>query len=160
MKINNRDCQIAAPPPGIRRVYAEFLYRYDWDLFAHLTFARFVSEDRAVRTFNRLICWLNKKHFGRNFYKRGQSVRWARATERQACGRLHFHALIHGCGSGRDTADAVNAQWRYFAGDARVEPYTRRFAASSYLSKSTVFDGDLELGGSWPQTGPDTQTTG
>ena len=130
--------------------YAAFINRLQWDWWAHLTFAKAPSRDRAYKAVGAWINGINRKVFGRNYYKRGQGVRWVRVAENQKTGSIHFHLLLAGCDDLH--TDVGVASWLKLAGDAKVQVYdeTLGSGAALYIAKR-VEDGDLDFGGPWPQ---------
>ncbi len=128
--------------------YAEFINRYSWDWWCHLTFAKAPSRDRAFKSVAAWINGINRKVFGNNYYKRGQGVRLVCAAEHQKLGAYHFHLLIAGCEDLH--TDIGVASWKRMAGDAKIQVYDDDLGAGAarYIAKR-VAEGDLEFLGPW-----------
>ena len=143
-----------------------------WDWFATLTFASEVRPDRADRMWNRWIHRLNRRLFGVRYHRSGAGCVWARASEHQRRGALHFHALLgsadsklRGQGSrGRTTAMAdweSDGRWRDPSpvprsyrrnGMARIDPFDSGRNAAAYAAKATAAryagrGGQVDFGG-------------
>jgi hypothetical protein len=67
-----------------------------WPIFATLTFKDSVHPETADRAFKFWFKRVESKWFSRRELQRGKGLSYARASERQERGALHFHALIGG----------------------------------------------------------------
>ena len=130
---------------------AEFVRRYDWDWWCHLTFKNPPPFERAESAFR---CWmnaLNRRTFGNNYYRRpNEGLRWLRGVELQQRDAVHFHALV--AGGPKPTCDFATKLWRKLAGDAAITVYDPTRGAARYLVKEYADSGNLELGGPWTHT--------
>ena len=140
--------------------YASFLDKpeWNWSLYGHFTFRdrvddsglrKFVHPEAACKIWDKFIHQLNKEIFGNRYYKRKKDgVVWARATEFQIRGALHFHALI-GCVPDRVRRLDYVDFWYALAGFARIYKYEPGKGAEGYLSKSCYAwkRGEIDLGG-------------
>ena len=145
--------------------WARFLDKpeWNWQWYGHLTFrdiinkydgkADHVHPESAVKTFDKWIHLLNRAAFGVRYWNRtGDGVVWARATELQNRGAIHFHCLI-GCIDKPDRAEIRRLDfmdlWWSMAGMARIYQYKPSHGAEFYLSKSCYAwkKGEIDLGG-------------
>lgn len=148
-------------PPSLPQVWAEFLDNpaFEWSLYGHFTFrdvvnvsdgiARHVHPESAGKTWDKFIHNLNRKVFGCRYYKRsGEGVTWARASEYQVRGAIHYHALIGRVPQQIKRLELVD-QWFSAAGIARIYEYVPNLGAEHYLSKCCYAwkKGEVDLGG-------------
>jgi hypothetical protein len=146
---------------NLPETWADFLNRpeWDWNWYGHFTFRdrevdltgikRLVHPESAVKIWDYCIHRLNKEIFGNRYYKRKKdSVIWARATEFQIRGAIHFHSLIGRVPDSVRRMDYVDF-WYKIAGYARIYKYESGKGAESYLSKSCYAwkRGEIDLGG-------------
>lgn len=115
--------------------WTDWLLSSRWDHFVTLTFADHVGEEQAERTYARWIARVEQAA--------GQQTRWARATEYQRRGVLHYHALLWGA---RSQLRKDLERW-WSGGFASVYPFTR--ARAAYTVKYVTKGGDMMLGGRW-----------
>ena len=108
--------------PSLADHWAAFLDKpeWRWALYGHFTFRDRNPDDKGLRKFvhpesggkmwDVFIHTMNKEIFGNRYYKRkNDGVVWARATELQVRGALHYHAII---GRVRIDVDTSNARAR------------------------------------------------
>lgn len=141
--------------------WAEFLDKpeWNWSLYGHFTFRdrnpdekglrKFVHPESGGKMWDGFIHTLNKEIFGNRYYKRkSDGVVWARATELQVRGALHYHAIIGRVPSTVRRMDYVD-EWNRTAGFARLYAYEAGKGAEHYLSKSCYAwkHGEIDLGG-------------
>lgn len=86
----------AAQRLAAREEMSYFLARYEWSWYCHLTFATPAPARVAERKFHDWIHTINRRNFGRSYYKRRVSAYWVRAMEYQINTVAHFHALVGG----------------------------------------------------------------
>lgn len=139
------------------REAGDFIRQFDWSWWCTLTFKRRPAWERADSAFR---CWMNKlnrKTFGRNYWRRpGQGLRWLRGVELQQRDAIHFHVLVAG-DPNIHREEAVKL-WKRLAGDAQIDVYDPTLGAAYYIVKEYATEGNLDLGGVWP-TNP-TQLSG
>lgn len=148
--------------------WVSFLSDWRWQWFATLTFRTNVHEEAADRYFRTWVSKLNRKVAGHRWHKHpGRAIWWARASEPQKSGRLHFHALMGAqelhlqnrlasmklweslgcCANARRCR--CNIQEKRGPGFARIEE-PRDFegaAVRAYCSKYATKGGTIDLGG-------------
>ena len=90
---------------------------------------------------------INRRLFGVRWSKHGKGVYWARASELQQRGVLHFHVLMGGDGLAQERRLDWMDEWNELAGFARIEVPESTGAVLSYCSKYVVKDGQIDLGG-------------
>lgn len=125
---------------GLQRFYLVdkwvlFLRGYEWQLYCHLTFPSCSSEHTAERSFAVWIHDLNRKEFGHRYWKRdGVGLTWARGSERQERGDVHFHAVIGNCR--RITPEIAIARWKKITeGNAKIELFNASKNGIEYIVK-------------------------
>lgn len=141
--------------------WAAFLDKpeWAWAWYGHFTFRdipdqytglkRHVHPETALKVWDKFIHTLNRHVFGVRYWKRKhQGVVWARGTELQIRGAIHFHALVGGVPPHIRRLDYLD-YWNEMAGFARIYEYEQGRGAESYLSKSAYAwkRGDIDLGG-------------
>jgi hypothetical protein len=72
-------------------------------------------------------------------------VTWARGTELQQRGSIHFHALLSGVGGLRRLT--MMDEWSSLAGWARIRPVQRQDLVRKYVAKYVAKGGEIDLGG-------------
>lgn len=151
--------------PSLNEVWASFLDKpeWRWDLYGHFTFRdirrpgeslpHHVHPESANKTWMKFIHHINRKIYGVRYYKRPEDgVVWARGTELQIRGAIHYHALI-GCTSAPGSQELRRLDlmdlWYDWAGIARIVQYEPGKGAEGYLSKSAYAwkRGEIDLGG-------------
>lgn len=141
--------------------WATFLDKpeWSWAWYGHFTFRdilnpytglkHHVHPETAVKTWGKFIHTLNRQVHGVRYWKRpNQGVVWARGTELQNRGAIHFHALIGGVPETVRRLDYMDL-WDKMAGFARIHAYEHGRGAEGYLSKSAYAwkRGEIDLGG-------------
>lgn len=137
------------------QVWADYLNRFNpWAWYGHFTFRGDPHPEQAVKTWDLWTHKLNRKLFGVKYWKHPErGVTWARGTELQRRGAIHFHAII-----GRVPGDIRRFdwmdEWYKLGGISRIFPYEANRGAEYYMSKSTYAwkRGEVDLGGPLPQT--------
>lgn len=133
---------------GAGRAWAEMLMAHQWQSMVTHTFVDHVGWEQAHNTFLRWTRGVDKLT--------GYSLKWARATERQRRGVLHFHSLVdRWLPPYAITADQVKQRrhqleelWTEAGGGfSRIDPYTPERAI--YCTKYIAKGGDMDLGGDW-----------
>jgi hypothetical protein len=83
------------PSPDLKDATADFIQAHGpWGWLCHLTFSYDILEITAHHHFMRWIRGINEEIYGRRFREKGLGVTFARATEHQRNGRIHYHVLI------------------------------------------------------------------
>ena len=105
-----------------------------------------VHPETAHKCWMRLIHKLNREIHGSNYWKRGQGVIWARATEYQQRGAVHYHALVGNIPARVRRMDYVNYCYENY-GIARIHKYDKGKGAVSYLAKTAYLwkKGEIDL---------------
>ena len=148
-EVVNRDNSIANKY-HLPQVWAEYLDSFNpWSWYGHFSFRGTPHPETASKTFDLFVHKLNRQIFGCRYYKHPEKgVTWARASEYQKRGAVHFHAIL-----GRIPEDVRRFQymdlWYELGGISRVYPYQSRLGAEYYMSKSTYAwkKGEIDLGG-------------
>ncbi len=134
----------------LAREWAELLMRPEWGFvwMAHLTFKEAVHPEVADKTFMLWIHKLNREIFGQNYWKHKttKGVLWARGTERQQRGVLHYHALISRVPANYSVFVWME-EWRKLAGFARIYPFEQNKGGESYVVKYASKGGKIDIGG-------------
>lgn len=113
--------------------------------FCHFTFADNVHPEQGDRRFRRFLRVVNEAVFGRRFRERGQGTWAIRATEYQARGVLHYHAIMGG-GVRQLRRHSYRDEWeREGGGFCRIFPYDREQGAVRYVTKYAVKGGEIDL---------------
>jgi hypothetical protein len=123
----------------IPQAWATFLDNpaYHWNWYGHFTFRDYPHAETAHKAWMRYIHILNREAFGHYYWKhKEKGVIWARGTEDQKRGAVHFHALI---GNVPDRVDHMKYKetWFKMAGISRIYAYEKDKGAEFYMSKST-----------------------
>lgn len=119
------------------QVWAEFLDRFTWDWYTHKTFRDNPHPEMAIKTWDVFIHRLNREIYGCRYWKdKRKGVYWARATELQRRGIVHFHSLI-GDIPGYVEMMKYFELWRLLGGFCRFYRYEKDRGAEFYMSKST-----------------------
>lgn len=122
----------------------------DWSWFGHFTFKGLPHPEFADKTWKLYTHKLNREIFGCRYYKYPleKGVTWARASEYQKRGSIHYHALM-----GRISEDVDRfkymEEWLQLGGICRIFPYDKMRGAEFYLSKSAYAwkHGEIDIGG-------------
>jgi hypothetical protein len=138
----------------LSQTWAGFLEKYNpYHWYGHLTFQDDTHPEQADKLFMLWVHILNRKIYGSNYWKdQSKGVYWARGTEYQKRGVIHYH-FIMGLFP-RDTALNMTLskystmdkktlrlnckeKWYELAGIARIYPYLASRGAEYYMSKSS-----------------------
>ena len=95
--------------------------------------------------------WVAKLHeavLGKHLYRRDKRLSWARGSESQARGTLHYHVLLTGVGDVRRLT--FMDLWDELAGMARIRPVSRQDLVAKYVAKYVAKGGVIDIGGPWP----------
>lgn len=125
-----------------------FLDRYRFDWFFTGTFREAIHAEEADKRWRRFTNDLNRQLYGRRWMRRPHGgIYWARASERQRRGVLHFHALMGDWQGLDEKARRLTwmDNWNDLAGFAQIERIVDETAVRRYLSKYVVKDGEIEL---------------
>lgn len=129
--------------------WSQFLSQYSWNWWTTLTFRESVHPEAAGKVFDLWVHQLNKEIFGNRYYKKKNlGVIWARGTEIQNRGAIHYHLLMGNIPDRVRRMDYVDL-WFNMAGIGRIFDYIPSHGAESYMSKSTYAwkRGEIDLGG-------------
>lgn len=125
----------------------------EWDWYYTLTFRRDTHPEAANKSFRLWVHKINRRIFGVRYWKRGQSVRWIRATERQRRGTIHYHGLMADVG-GLRRFDYMKV-WEQQSGFARIFPFDPEKGAAHYIAKYAAKEalaGEIDIGGPLEQS--------
>jgi len=128
----------------VAQAYADWFREYDftadapWAHFVTLTFRHRIHPEQAAKQFDRFLGGCTRGGVHR--------VRWARATERQGRGVIHFHLLLSAV-PGAAPFDLVRLWKRLGGGYADVSPYDPARGAAWYLTKALARGGEIDVGG-------------
>ena len=147
--------------PSLPALWADFLDKPEWwwIWYGHYTFRDVVSPYdghthhvhpvSALKVWDKWIHQLNGEAYGVKYWKnKNKGVVWARGTEFQNRGAIHFHALIGQVPENVRRMDYVD-KWFNMAGIARIYEYQWGKGAEFYMSKSAYAwkRGEIDLGG-------------
>lgn len=137
-------------PIQIGRDYSEFLQRpeWGWDWFGHLTFRDEKHPEAAEKLFKNWTHQINRKIFGMRYWNRKDTdgVLWARGTEKQQRGVIHYHFLMSRVPGAINRLVMMDA-WDKLAGFARIHPFVAAHGAESYVVKYAAKGGQIDFGG-------------
>lgn len=133
--------------PSIAENWGEFLGAYSWKWFTTLTFKDCTHPESAGKVFNNWIHRLNRDSYGQSYWKdKSKSVFWARGTEYQRRGVIHYHALVGG------VPDFIRSSkyrdwWHEHVGLCKVEEYNPSLGGRYYMAKSayTFKRGEIDV---------------
>ena len=129
---------------SLSEAWADFLGRWSWEWFATLTFRQdAVHPERAEKLFRVWIARVNAAAFGPRWRRQGKSVLWARGTEFQRRGTVHFHVLMSRVGNVRRLS--MMDEWKDLAGWARIRPVKAQDRVRKYVSKYATKGGEIDL---------------
>jgi hypothetical protein len=141
--------EIAEGKYYLPQAWASFLDNdsYHWNWYGHFTFRDYPHPETADKAWNKFIHLLNRDCFGHYYWKdKSKGVTWARGTEDQKRGAIHFHAII---GNIPDRVDRMKYKevWFDMAGISRIYAYEKQRGAEYYMSKSTYAwkKGEIDL---------------
>jgi len=131
----------------LRAGWTELLDRIEWDWVGTLTFRDEVHPEAAAKRFGKFVAMMNRSIYGPRWSKKPEGVIWAKATESQRRGVLHFHVLLAGV-CGLNPLPFI-LHWKELAGFAKIERLRDQKAAIRYILKYVGRGCDLEVGGPW-----------
>ena len=121
----------------LAQVWGEFLEPYAWDWFATLTFKDCTHPESAGKVYDNWIHTLNRDSYGQAYWKdKSKGVFYARGTEYQRRGVIHYHALIGGIPDFVRLSKYVNWWKAYVAPQVAIEKYDRSKGGRFYMAKS------------------------
>ena len=139
---------------GLPQAWAEFLDGFNpWSWYGHFTFRDYPHPETACKTWDLFIHKLNRGIFGCRYYNRASDgVTWARATEYQRRGAIHFHGLLGRIPEGVRRLEYMDV-WHELGGISRIYPYQADRGAEYYMSKSTYAwkKGEIDFSGNLSQ---------
>jgi len=124
----------------LQQEWANFLANpnFMWQWYGHFTFKHHPHAESANKTWMLWIHRINRACFGTGYWKyKHKGVIWARGTETQNRGSIHYHAIIGNLH--RIVPDRFKWMevWNDYAGFSRIHPYFVNMGAEHYMSKST-----------------------
>lgn len=137
-------------PIQLQREHAELLQRpeWGWDWFGHLTFREEKHPEAAEKIFGKWVHDINRKIFGSRYWNRKDKdgVLWARGTEMQRRGVIHYHFLMSRV-PGEIKRLVMMDSWDKMAGFARIHPFEAAKGGETYVVKYAAKGGEIEYGG-------------
>jgi hypothetical protein len=136
--------------------WVELISRYDFDLFATLTFRDEIEPWMAEKRFKKWLGSLNRALFGWRYKRQGLGIRCSVAYEYQKRGTLHFHALLGAEGLKELNREHMAELWktngqrdkktgtlvdRIVNGNAVIDIYDPARGAIQYMTKHIFKDG-------------------
>lgn len=132
---------------ALRESWIEFLSRWHWELFATLTFRDTIHPESANKRFQSWVNWANRQRFGPRWYRKTNVIRWARFTELQRRGVLHYHVLMRELGGLNRLS--LGHRWQSRNGLAKIEIIKTPPRVLRYVTKCCHEADAVELGGLW-----------
>lgn len=121
----------------IPQAWADFLTKFPWCWYAHLTFEGCPSLDTALEEFDAFIRKLNRACFGLR-YRVKNGVTWALAIEYQKRQSVHFHVLIGNIPESIiNQTERFKRVWSPSRYGAKILVYEKDRGAEYYTSKTT-----------------------
>lgn len=132
------------------RAYSEWLSSEKWDCFLTLTDPGLSHPEAMYKRTRYFMNSVNRKLYGRNYYKRGQGIEHVIGLERQKRGSVHSHSLIrlpdHDI---KDRSQFSVIQWNEFAqelgGWAKLEMPRSSADTVDYVTKYVCKGGEIYL---------------
>jgi hypothetical protein len=117
--------------------WGTFLEPYDWDWFCTLTFKDCTHPESAGKVYDNWIHALNRDAYGQGYWKdKTKGVFYARGTEWQRRGVIHYHALIGGIPDFVRISKYVNWWKAHVAPQVTIDKYDRKKGGRFYMAKS------------------------
>ena len=132
------------------QAYAEMLSQPiladQWSWYGHFTHKDYPHPEAFDKLWKRWLAPINIEAYGSRYYKLNRGVTWARASERQARGSLHYHALIGDIPSWVDKSYHYK-RWEEMSGFCRIHTYEKDKGAEYYMSKDAYAwkQGEVDL---------------
>lgn len=79
---------------GLHLEWVQWLSSFEWDWSVTLTFRESQSSVQAQSYFNNTVNRLNRRLWGRRYYRTKHQVRWVRVPEAHYQGGFHYHCLF------------------------------------------------------------------
>lgn len=121
------------------QAWAEWLDNdnFHWNWYGHFTFRGYPHEEQAHKVWMKYTHKMNRHIYGSGYTKnKSKGVTWARSSEYQSRGSLHYHAIIGNNFMPDHMRFQYMKEWESMAGFARIHLYQKRLGAEYYLSKS------------------------
>lgn len=142
------------PPPKsnyeLPQAWADWINEIgEWDWFGHFTFKGNAHPEQANKVFHKWKNEINREVFGRSYYKYpDKGVIFARASELQQRGVVHYHAVLGRIASSVDRY-AYKARWEELGGMCLIYPYIKNYGAEFYMAKNAYAwkHGEIDVGG-------------
>jgi hypothetical protein len=133
-------------PQEWARFLSQPVFENQWSWYGHFTHKDYPHPEAFDKLFKRWLALINIEAYGQRYYKDNRGVTWARASERQSRGSLHYHVLLG------DIPSYVNKafhyrRWEYMSGFCRIEAYHKERGAEYYMSKDAYAwkHGEIDL---------------
>lgn len=145
-----------SPRLELPQAWASFLSQprleAQWDVYGSLTHPGYPHPETLHKAFLRFTDTFNRHSYGSRYWKTGRGITWARASERQARGSLHYHFLLGSLNPELKTRQfllhAFNV-WKDLTGanQAELEVYRKEAGAEFYMSKDAYAwkHGEIDL---------------
>jgi hypothetical protein len=135
----------------IPQAWAEYIEGLsDWSVYGHFTFRDTPHPERCLKTWDLYVHKINRSMYGQRYYKHplDKGISWARGTELQKRGIVHFHALLGHMACDPDMV-FLKQTWFDLGGTYKIERYAKDKGAEFYMSKSCYAwkQGEVDLGG-------------
>jgi hypothetical protein len=135
----------------VPQAWAEYIEGLsEWSWFGHFTFRDYPHPERADRTWKLFTHKLNRKIFGTRYWKHPheKGITWARGSELQRRGAVHYHALLGRIPGDIDRFKYMDV-WYDLGGISRIFPFEKSKGAEYYMSKNSYAweKGEVDLGG-------------
>lgn len=132
----------------LAETWGEFLGAYPFDLFATLTFKDCTHPETADKIHENFIHMINRDCYGQHYWKdKTKGVFYARGTEYQRRGVIHYHDLIGGVPDFARVSKYLNWWKAYVAPQCTIEKYDASKGGRYYLAKSayTFKRGEIDV---------------
>lgn len=140
-------CKVS-PSKELADTWGEFLEPYNWDWFATFTFKDCTHPESAGKVHDNFIHKLNRDCYGQQYWKdKSKSVFYARGTEWQRRGVIHYHELIGGIPDFIRMSKYVNWWKAHVAPQVVIERYDASKGGRFYMAKSayTFKRGEIDM---------------
>lgn len=119
------------------QAWATMLEKFNWQWYGHFTFRDYPHPETADRAWSRWVHRLNREIYGVHYWKdKTKGVYWARGTEYQKRGSLHYHAIVGGIPEYVHHMRYMD-DWNISSGFSRIFKYEKKKGAEYYMSKSS-----------------------
>lgn len=129
--------------------WTTFIENHLWDWYVGLTVRGAIKLALIKDKFKKWVHRLNRRQFGKRYYKRRKRICWVASFESQERGVYHIHSLLG------HVEDLDRREWRdkwiALGGGIKsiVEPYIPGLGGADYISKAIGYGDDIEFDGNW-----------